>query len=169
MKSELNDRGIFSSSSGPNIWLKVKVKDARLVSSTIDYCQNNHFKCSVEGSANKRIDDLLIKWCDDYTSKRNTKINLPFGNNAGGSYQQRVYQELSKTNFGETITYQDLARFAGNDRACRAVGNACSKNSYVLLVPCHRVVPKMGGIGNFSCGQSFKSLLLTFEGSMSGN
>jgi methylated-DNA-[protein]-cysteine S-methyltransferase len=65
---------------------------------------------------------------------------------------------------GETITYGELATRAGNPRAARAVGTACARNPVPIVVPCHRVLPGGGGLGNYGGGPARKRALLELEG-----
>lgn len=65
---------------------------------------------------------------------------------------------------GSTATYGDLAAAIGRPRAARAVGSAMSQNPFTLIVPCHRVVPKSGGLGNYGAGGPLmKARLLRWE------
>ena len=68
---------------------------------------------------------------------------------------------------GEVVTYGSLARLAGNPRAFRAAATACARNPIPILVPCHRVLPSGGGIGNYGGGRERKRALLELEGSLS--
>ena len=69
---------------------------------------------------------------------------------------------------GEVITYGELARRLGRPKAARAVGGACASNPALIVVPCHRVVPAGGGLGNYSAagGVATKRLLLEREGAL---
>lgn len=66
---------------------------------------------------------------------------------------------------GQTATYGDLAREIGRPGAARAVGSAMSNNPFTLIVPCHRVVPKSGGLGRYGAGDGprTKARLLAWE------
>ena len=66
---------------------------------------------------------------------------------------------------GHTITYQELARLAGNKKASRAVGAAMSRNRILLIIPCHRVVSTSGNLQGYSAkgGINTKRLLLELE------
>jgi methylated-DNA-[protein]-cysteine S-methyltransferase len=83
----------------------------------------------------------------------------------GSVYRQKVWAELCKIPFGETMTYSALARKI--DSSARAVGNACRDNPYPVIIPCHRVV-SVSGAGGY-CGQTkgdfmvIKNRLLKFE------
>ena len=65
---------------------------------------------------------------------------------------------------GEVRTYGELAAIVGRPRAARAVGTAMARNPVPLLVPCHRVVPSSGGVGNYGFGSDLKAKLLAGEG-----
>lgn len=83
----------------------------------------------------------------------------------GSAYRHKVWAELCKIPFGETITYSALA--GKIDSSARAVGNACRDNPYPVIIPCHRVV-SVSGMGGY-CGHidgdymDIKEQLLTFE------
>jgi methylated-DNA-[protein]-cysteine S-methyltransferase len=67
---------------------------------------------------------------------------------------------------GEVVTYGALAAASGNPRAVRAVGTACGRNPIPLIVPCHRVIPASGGIGEYGGGRERKRVLLSLEGAL---
>jgi methylated-DNA-[protein]-cysteine S-methyltransferase len=79
-------------------------------------------------------------------------------------FRRVVLERLREVPRGETITYGALAARAGNPRAARAVGTACARNPVPIVVPCHRVLPGSGGIGNYGGGPERKRALLTLEG-----
>jgi methylated-DNA-[protein]-cysteine S-methyltransferase len=68
----------------------------------------------------------------------------------GSAYRHKVWAELCKIPFGETMTYSALAGKIGS--SARAVGNACRDNPYPVIIPCHRVV-SVSGMGGY-CGQT---------------
>lgn len=75
---------------------------------------------------------------------------------------------LTAVQFGEVVSYQQLAALAGRPRASRAVGGAMRSNPVPILVPCHRVVCSSGAVGNYTGGPAVKEWLLTHEGSLAG-
>lgn len=79
-------------------------------------------------------------------------------------FQQKVLKFLQRVPRGEVRTYAWLARKAGHPRAARAVGNTMARNPIPFLIPCHRVVPAAGGIGNYGLGRRLKRELLMREG-----
>jgi methylated-DNA-[protein]-cysteine S-methyltransferase len=81
----------------------------------------------------------------------------------GTSFQQQVWQELSKIPFGSAISYIELARRVGRPTGSRAVGQANGRNPIALMVPCHRVIAADGGLGGYGGGLDRKRWLLEHE------
>jgi methylated-DNA-[protein]-cysteine S-methyltransferase len=54
-------------------------------------------------------------------------------------------------NIGNTISYGELAERVGSSP--RAVGQACARNPFPIVVPCHRVTGSNGAVGNYSGGE----------------
>jgi O-6-methylguanine DNA methyltransferase len=75
-----------------------------------------------------------------------------------------VLKLLTRIPRGEVRTYAWVARQVGRPRAVRAVGNVIARNLMPFLVPCHRVVPSSGGVGNYIYGSETKRALLEREG-----
>jgi methylated-DNA-[protein]-cysteine S-methyltransferase len=67
---------------------------------------------------------------------------------------------------GEVVTYAGLAQRSGNPKAFRAAATACARNPVPIVVPCHRVLPSGGGIGNYGGGPERKRALLELEGAL---
>ena len=59
-----------------------------------------------------------------------------------------MWQELEKIEYGETISYGEIAKRIGNPKAARAVGMANNKNPIPIIIPCHRVIGKDGKMRN---------------------
>ena len=83
---------------------------------------------------------------------------------AGTPFQQRVWAALCEIPFGATASYGDIAARIGNPRACRAVGMANHRNPIAILIPCHRVVGRSGGLVGYAGGLEVKRALLELEG-----
>ncbi|MGY4706247.1 methylated-DNA--[protein]-cysteine S-methyltransferase [Candidatus Bipolaricaulota sp. J31] len=84
----------------------------------------------------------------------------------GTPFQLRVWGALLSIPYGMTVTYGEVAARIGSPRAVRAVGRAVGANPIPILVPCHRVLPKHGGLGNFGPGPQWKERLLRLEGAI---
>jgi methylated-DNA-[protein]-cysteine S-methyltransferase len=81
----------------------------------------------------------------------------------GTAFQVRVWAQMLAVPFGETVTYQAIARALGMPRAARAVGGACGQNPVAVIVPCHRVVGSSGGLTGYAGGVWRKEWLLRHE------
>ena len=81
----------------------------------------------------------------------------------GTPFQLRVWDELRKIPYGETISYGELARRIGNPKASRAVGLANGANPIAIVIPCHRVIGSNGRLVGFGGGLEMKETLLAFE------
>jgi AraC family transcriptional regulator of adaptative response/methylated-DNA-[protein]-cysteine methyltransferase len=81
----------------------------------------------------------------------------------GTPFQERVWHELLRIPYGETISYQELARRVGKPHAVRAAARANGMNRISILVPCHRVVGKDGALTGYGGGVWRKRLLLELE------
>ena len=76
-----------------------------------------------------------------------------------------ILRTLVGVPFGSALTYGELAAMCGIPRGAQAVGQAMARNPFPLVVPCHRVLPRSGGVGEYSGGGSeVKRLLLAHEG-----
>jgi methylated-DNA-[protein]-cysteine S-methyltransferase len=67
---------------------------------------------------------------------------------------------------GQVVTYGALAERSGRPKAHRAAASACARNPVPIVVPCHRVLPGSGGIGNYGGGAARKQVLLELEGAL---
>ncbi|PIR48128.1 cysteine methyltransferase [Candidatus Peregrinibacteria bacterium CG10_big_fil_rev_8_21_14_0_10_55_24] len=81
----------------------------------------------------------------------------------GTDFQQAVWEAAMTIPYGETVTYGELACSVGKKDAARAVGSALKVNPLLLIVPCHRVVPARGGVGEYGAGSERKRWLLSLE------
>jgi len=81
------------------------------------------------------------------------------------AFRQKVLKLCRQIPFGKTATYGELAARAGAPGAARAVGSCMAKNRIPLIIPCHRVVPVGGRLGNYSApgGTETKKQLLEME------
>ncbi|WP_457553194.1 methylated-DNA--[protein]-cysteine S-methyltransferase [Desulfobacula sp.] len=91
-----------------------------------------------------------------------TRFDLEL-NIQGTNFQKRVWQELVKIPYGETISYGELAKRIGNPNASRAVGLANGKNPISIIIPCHRVIGKNGSLTGYGGGLEVKKNLLELE------
>lgn len=81
----------------------------------------------------------------------------------GTPFQQRVWLELLTIPPGKTVSYGEIAKRIGKPKAVRGVASAIANNPISILIPCHRVVPKVGGVGKYRWGTRMKQRLLQRE------
>lgn len=81
----------------------------------------------------------------------------------GTAFQTRVWRELCKIPYGQTISYGELARRIGNPKASRAVGLANGQNPIAIVIPCHRVIGANGKLTGYGGGLAIKERLLALE------
>jgi len=104
---------------------------------------------------------LRSKLNDYFSGKKIKTWNIPLYPR-GTSFQKKVWKYLSRISYGKYCTYSKVAQAVGSPKAFRAVGSACGKNPWLIIVPCHRVVSQTG-LGGFALGLRVKSKLLDLE------
>ena len=97
-----------------------------------------------------------------YLSGGKKSLELPLDMTGMTPFQMKVLKEMKKIPYGEIRSYGELAK-AMKSKAFQAIGNACGKNPFMLIYPCHRVVGT-NGPGGFAHGLKMKSELLKLEG-----
>lgn len=83
----------------------------------------------------------------------------------GTLFQSQVWRVLQGIPRGSTMSYAEVAAAIGRPSAHRAVANACGANPVALLIPCHRVTRRGGGLGGYRWGVARKRSLLAMESS----
>lgn len=87
---------------------------------------------------------------------------------SGSEFRKRVWRVLSEIEWGEVVTYGDIAHQLEQERGQRtsaiAVGGAVGHNPIPIVVPCHRVVGASGSLVGYGCGMARKIWLLEHEG-----
>jgi len=105
----------------------------------------------------------VIEELEAYFAGKLRRFTSPLDLSAGTEFQRRVWRELLTIPYGQTRSYEWLARAAGRPQGARAVGNANGKNPLSIIVPCHRVVRKSGDLGGYASGPETKRYLLDLE------
>jgi len=98
----------------------------------------------------------------NYFSGKTFVFDLPL-HPEGTEFQQKVWNELLKIPYGETITYMELAVRLGDPKAVRAVGTANGRNPIAIVIPCHRVIGAGNKLTGYAGGIWRKKLLLELE------
>jgi AraC family transcriptional regulator, regulatory protein of adaptative response / methylated-DNA-[protein]-cysteine methyltransferase len=134
----------------------------------------------VTGSEGEAIDRLVSEWkearmVEEYRStaalvgpifdlRFDTRIRQPLTLHLRGTnFQLKVWEALLQIPAGTATTYEGLAQRIGQPQASRAVGSAVGHNPIAVLIPCHRVIRKVGDFGNYRYGELRKKALLARE------
>jgi AraC family transcriptional regulator, regulatory protein of adaptative response / methylated-DNA-[protein]-cysteine methyltransferase len=121
----------------------------------------NRFKCAVVPGHHEHLEQLeeeLARYLGGKLTQFTVHLVYP-----GTPFQERVWSSLLKIPYGETCSYEDLAREVGSPSAHRAVGTANGMNRIAIVIPCHRVVNKGGKLGGYGGGLWRKQYLLDLE------
>lgn len=111
---------------------------------------------AVLGDARRQLDEYFAG------RRRSFDVALDWCLTAG--FRRDVLRATAKIPFGRTATYREIAARAGSPAAFRATGSALATNPLPIVVPCHRVLPSGGGIGQYRGGTDAKQHLLSLEG-----
>jgi AraC family transcriptional regulator, regulatory protein of adaptative response / methylated-DNA-[protein]-cysteine methyltransferase len=134
----------------------------------------------VSGREGEAIDGLVSEWkeasmVEDYRAtaalvgpifdlRYDTRIRQPLTLHLRGTnFQLKVWEALLQIPVGTATTYEGLAQRIGQPNASRAVGSAVGHNPIAVLIPCHRVIRKVGDFGNYRYGELRKKALLARE------
>ena len=109
--------------------------------------------------------EKLQSQVDEFFQGRRDHFDIKL-NPQGSSFQKNVWKQLLQIPYGETASYQDIARLIGNEKASRSVGTANGRNPIHIIIPCHRVVRKNGDLGGYSAGLDRKKILLKIEANL---
>ncbi|PLT30521.1 methylated-DNA--[protein]-cysteine S-methyltransferase [Peribacillus deserti] len=147
--------GIFKSPIG---LLKIEADNNAILSIRFS---NTDIPEEVQHSNHPIIVEAITQMAEYFTGNR-ISFSLPLDIN-GTAFQKKVWQQVSTIKFGKTRTYSDIAYETGSEKAVRAVGNANSKNKFLIIIPCHRVVGSRGQLTGYSDGLWRKEWLLNHE------
>lgn len=103
---------------------------------------------------------LQVKKFFDHASAGKEKISLHV---KGTSFQLKVWEALLRIPEGHLTSYSGLASGIDAPSAQRAVGTAIGSNPVGFLIPCHRVIRRVGGIGEYRWGAARKMAMIGWE------
>ena len=93
-------------------------------------------------------------------SQKTTPLHLHL---KGTNFQLKVWEALLKIPVGYAVSYQEVATMIGNPAAVRAVASAVAKNPVSFIIPCHRVIRKMGKWHAYRWGSCRKKAMIGWE------
>ena len=120
-------------------------------------------KTSLPNSKQPPLIKKITKQLDEYFSKKRTIFDIPIHYN-GTPFQNKVWEELLKIPYGNTLSYGEIAKKLGKPPlTSRAIGTANSKNKIAIIIPCHRVIRSNGKLSGYAGGIDKKIWLLNHE------
>ena len=119
------------------------------------------FACAVVPGEHKWLTQLRRELTEYFAGDR-SELAVPLAIR-GTPFQEKVWRELRLIPYGETISYDELARRIGQPTAQRDVARANGMNRICILIPCHRVIGKDGSLTGYGGGLWRKRLLLALE------
>ena len=129
----------------------------------ITLAEHNQDGCCWQLETKCPLSDLINRWMTGYCEKGADLPHLPLLMEGLPPFTLKVLTALQTVPFGKTLSYQELAFLAGNGKAARAAGNACNRNPFPLVIPCHRILAANQKLGGFAFGTGLKRQLLSFE------
>jgi len=122
---------------------------------------------SATGTTSSSVLATAITQLDEYFAGSRRQFDLPL-QPQGTSFQQKVWDQLLRIPFAETITYLQMAKRLGNVKSIRAAASANGKNPIGIIIPCHRVVGADGKLTGYAGGLHRKQWLLEHEAKIAG-
>lgn len=114
----------------------------------------------------KKNDHPVIQKCceqlQEYFDGKRKQFDLPI-EQPGTLFQQKVWKELLRIDYGKTISYMELSKRIGDVKTIRAVGTTNGKNQIAIIVPCHRVIGSNGELTGYAGELWRKKWLLDHE------
>jgi methylated-DNA-[protein]-cysteine S-methyltransferase len=106
-----------------------------------------------------------ISQLDEYFRGERKEFNVEI-NPAGTEFQSKVWNLLKKIPYGKTLSYLELSKQFGDEKAIRAIASANGKNPIPIIIPCHRVIGNDGKLTGYAGGLLKKQWLLEHEGAI---
>jgi AraC family transcriptional regulator of adaptative response/methylated-DNA-[protein]-cysteine methyltransferase len=138
----------------------LEFSDRRMIEAQFETLRRR-FRCAVVPGGSPHLDRLEAELRSYFEGRLKTfgvPLVIP-----GTPFQEQVWTELQRIPYGETRSYEALAKEVGRPRGPRAVGRANGLNRVAIVIPCHRVITKGGTLGGYGGGLWRKEWLLSHE------
>jgi len=123
-------------------------------------------ECEVEPTTSPLLNETM-RQLDEYFAGSRKVFDFPI-KQEGSDFQQQVWQELLKIDYGKTISYGQQSQQMNNPLAIRAIAAANGRNNLWVVVPCHRVIGSNGSLTGYAGGLWRKQWLLEHEAKVLG-
>ncbi len=154
----------FQCFKGPSLLVQFLVKEEKVTRVTLQVHSRKGLEWEVSETSSP-LKEKISNWMHLYASGQEPSFSLPLNWNGLSLFTTDVLKEMQSIPFGRKESYQSLAERINRPKAFRAVGSACGRNPFPLIIPCHRILAARH-LGGYSLGLSIKEALLTFEGSL---
>lgn len=115
---------------------------------------------------NARTSEFVRKIFEPKTWDRSLPFHLHL---RGTNFQIKVWEALLRVPYAHLVSYDDIATELRQPRAVRAVANAVGSNPVAFLIPCHRVIRKLGEFGGYAGGTARKKAIIGWEAARRGD
>ncbi|WP_322975119.1 methylated-DNA--[protein]-cysteine S-methyltransferase [Aporhodopirellula aestuarii] len=126
-----------------------------------NWCEDSMVSDWMQSETARGIVEQLQAYFDDSRFAFDTPCGF-----AGTAFQIQVWRQLQTIPPGKTWSYSEIAERIGRPAAVRAVGAAVARNPISIIVPCHRVISRGGGLAGFAGGLDRKRFLLEHESAL---
>lgn len=127
----------------------------------------NHFNQQwPDATLTENNDVAAQKLAEIFTETEHTQLKVWL---RGSPFQLRVWEALLNLPAGSHCTYGQLAAFTGSAGASRATGSAVGRNPVSWLIPCHRVINSLGGLGGYRWGTNTKQAMIGYEAAVNSH
>lgn len=113
-----------------------------------------------EATFQQKVNSYHEQLKEFFSHKKPEQIKLHL---KGTAFQLKVWEALLRIPEGKLLSYSDIADTIQQPTAQRAVGTAIGSNPVGFIIPCHRVIKSMGGIGEYRWGSSRKMAMIGWE------
>ncbi|WP_075086064.1 bifunctional transcriptional activator/DNA repair enzyme AdaA [Mariniblastus fucicola] len=145
-----NEQGLHLLEFADRRMLETQIKRVNKLTRCTFVIGENEFHRSIQGE--------LQAWFAGKLEKFQTPIVLK-----GTTFQEQVWRQLLQIRYGESRSYEQIAKNLENPKAMRAVGKANGDNRFAIVVPCHRVIRADGSLSGYGGGVWRKQWMLNHE------
>ncbi len=111
-----------------------------------------------------QLDEIFGRLSEYFAgARRNLQLGYDLREHELDAFARKVLRQTARIRYGDTRTYQQIARSAGQPNAYRNVLAVLSINPLPIVIPCHRVVTAKSGVGSYLGGVRKKEWLLKME------
>lgn len=107
----------------------------------------------------------VIAQLEEYFAQKRKAFDLPLLF-SGSTFQQSVWKTLMTIEYGQRLSYAELAQQMQSPLAIRAIASANGANAHAIIVPCHRIIGADGALVGYAGGLKAKESLLRLEGAL---